>query len=99
MSYASGISGVTCAMDFETIRDHGPTFVRCWLDAYHSAGGPKLDPERMMLHYRLNTLVNSYNLFGFIAPLLQLKDVLAHIASFKDAPRLIKTGILDTIFT
>jgi len=64
LSYATGIMGCTVACLWETLAEYQEDLMKCWFDAYHAAGAPRLEWRRLMLHYRVATLIGAYGIFS-----------------------------------
>merc|ERR1711933_37009 len=101
MTFASGISGCTVSMDAEAIAFDGEALMQCWLDAYHSTGAPKLEFGKLMLHYKLSTLIGSYGIFGIAGQMLGVggPEVWQGAPTFKEVDNLVKAGVIHANYT
>lgn len=64
LAFASAFQGSFCSGLGEMVAEHDDNLVRCWLDAYHATGAPKLDFEELVMQYRCVSCVGIYGTFA-----------------------------------
>lgn len=64
LAYGTGFMGSTISAMGEMLAEYDDKLIRCWCDAYHQTGAPRLNGQEVLFRYRLATCVSAYGIFS-----------------------------------
>merc|ERR1712012_1443583 len=84
MAFASAFQGSFCSALGEIVAEYDDRFIRCWLDAYHATGAPKMSFDELVMQYRLVSCVGIYGTMSSARPFANADWPWAHVKAYND---------------